>query len=189
MAHFTKQALIDTFVDLLNERPFEKITVTDIIEKCGVSRNTFYYYFQDIYDMVDEIYRMEIDKIVSDTEETGTWVEAFLRVTSFARENKRAVYHIYKSVNHIDLEKYLNAGLYCKVHEILEKEAEGLDCDEEDVKALADFYTSALLGTIFNWLNNDMNYSIESYIEKIEKMIKGSSRYVLEKCAEDKKSN
>lgn len=138
--------------------------------------------------MVEEIYRIEIDKIVSDTEKTGTWVEAFLRVTAFARENKKAVYHIYKSVNHINLEKYLNTGLYCKVYEILKREVEDIECDEEDIKALADFYTSALLGTIFNWLNKDMNYDIESYIEKVEKLIKGSSRYILEKCAEDKRN-
>ena len=34
----------------------DKITVKDIVEECGINRNTFYYYFADIYDLIDGFY-------------------------------------------------------------------------------------------------------------------------------------
>lgn len=43
MAQFTKQAIINSFLKLLEETPLDKITVKDIVEDCGINRNTFYY--------------------------------------------------------------------------------------------------------------------------------------------------
>ena len=44
----TKEIIKDTFWELLEEKPYNKITVKDIVTRCRVNRNTFYYYFQDI---------------------------------------------------------------------------------------------------------------------------------------------
>ena len=43
MSQFTKRAIMETFIKLLGEHPLDKITVKDIVEECGVNRNTFYY--------------------------------------------------------------------------------------------------------------------------------------------------
>lgn len=52
----TKKIIKDTFWELLEEKPYNKITVKDIVERLGVNRNTFYYYFQDIPTlMIDSI--------------------------------------------------------------------------------------------------------------------------------------
>lgn len=53
MARFTRKAIIQTFREMLEKSPLDKITVTNIIERCGINRNTFYYYFRDIYDLLD----------------------------------------------------------------------------------------------------------------------------------------
>ena len=52
MAGFTKEIIIQTLLELLNEKPLAKITVKDIVERCGVNRNTFYYHFRDIPDVM-----------------------------------------------------------------------------------------------------------------------------------------
>ena len=45
MANFTKKAIKDTFISLLKTKPFNQITVKDIVDECGVNRNTFYYHY------------------------------------------------------------------------------------------------------------------------------------------------
>ena len=47
MSGFTKEIIAKTFTELLDEKPMSKITVKDIVERCGVNRNTFYY--QSLY--------------------------------------------------------------------------------------------------------------------------------------------
>ena len=51
MAVFTKIVIMRVFEELLAFKQLDKITVKDITDKCGISRNTFYYHYQDIYQV------------------------------------------------------------------------------------------------------------------------------------------
>lgn len=46
MANFTKQAIKASFMKLLSQKPLNKISVRDIVEDCGINRNSFYYHFR-----------------------------------------------------------------------------------------------------------------------------------------------
>ena len=59
MAVRTKQAIRQAFIELLNERPLDKISVKDIAERSTVNRNTVYYYYADIYALVEEIFQTD----------------------------------------------------------------------------------------------------------------------------------
>ena len=51
MSQTTKRAIEASLKHLLLKKPLDKITINDIAEDCGISRMTFYYHFQDIYDL------------------------------------------------------------------------------------------------------------------------------------------
>lgn len=53
MSQITKRALEQSLKNLLLKKPLNKITISDIAEDCGINRMTFYYHFQDIYDLVE----------------------------------------------------------------------------------------------------------------------------------------
>ena len=61
MSGFTKEIIARTFTELLDEKPMSKITVKDIVEHCGVNRNTFYYHFRDIPDAVEAMVKEELN--------------------------------------------------------------------------------------------------------------------------------
>ena len=50
----TKQTIQASFRTLLMAKSLDKITVRDIVEDCGLTRNTFYYHYEDIYDLFDD---------------------------------------------------------------------------------------------------------------------------------------
>ena len=60
--NLTKNAIMTSLVKLLNEKPLDKITVKDIVEDCGINRNTFYYHYHDIYDPLKDIFNIETKK-------------------------------------------------------------------------------------------------------------------------------
>lgn len=49
----TKQMLVDALITLSNQKPFSKITVSEIVSFCNINRKTFYYHFKDIYDLLE----------------------------------------------------------------------------------------------------------------------------------------
>ena len=101
----TEKAIMDTFLLLLNQNPLDKITVKDIVSACGISRNTFYYHYQDIYDLLRATFAAVVDRVLQ--ENVTTWQESLRSCTSFALENRRAVYHVYRSAYREDLERSL----------------------------------------------------------------------------------
>ena len=58
MSQVTKRALAASLIKLLSQKPLDKVTVKDIIEDCGVNRQTFYYHFKDKYDLMRARKRM-----------------------------------------------------------------------------------------------------------------------------------
>lgn len=53
MGAITKDAISDTFLEILQKKNIDKITVKDISEACGITRQTFYYHFHDIIEVVE----------------------------------------------------------------------------------------------------------------------------------------
>ena len=53
MSEITKRAFASSLKKMLAKRPLEKIRVIDITEDCGVNRQTFYYHFHDIPEVVE----------------------------------------------------------------------------------------------------------------------------------------
>ena len=53
MSQVTKRVLEQSLKNLLLKKPLTKITINDIAKDCGINRMTFYYHFEDIYDLVE----------------------------------------------------------------------------------------------------------------------------------------
>ena len=53
MSNKTKKLIAETLLSMAQHKNLDKITVTDLVEACGISRQTFYYHFQDILDVIE----------------------------------------------------------------------------------------------------------------------------------------
>lgn len=52
----TDRAIVQGFLKLLEKKPYEKITVQEILEEALVSRNTFYLHYRDKADIAEKLY-------------------------------------------------------------------------------------------------------------------------------------
>ena len=92
----TKKAIAYTFKDLLKEKPFNKITINDIAKKCDINRQTFYYHFKDIRDLVEWICIEEVDNILSRKNEYDQWEDKFLSIFELMEKEKKFITNFYK---------------------------------------------------------------------------------------------
>ena len=91
MASLTRKSIMESFIRLLDERPLNKISVKDIVEDCGINRNTFYYHFTDIPALVEEIVRDEADRIVLTAEGISSLEECIDAAMRLSREHRQAI--------------------------------------------------------------------------------------------------
>ena len=82
MSTNTKNLIFKTFVEILGEKPFDKITVRDIVERANVNRNTFYYYYSDIYELLEEMFTREFTEMVAEHRNGFRWLVGFSTPTA-----------------------------------------------------------------------------------------------------------
>lgn len=162
MAHLTEAAIQDAFLRLLSEQPFDKITVTQLVDECQITRRTFYYHYSDLYELLDTILRRETERALDEFETTGSWEECMITASRFAREHKRAVYHIYTSSHRLELEKHVDRISGEMMHSYVEAQAHGLCVSEADKKLVCDLYRFGITDIFYEWLENGMKEDLEA---------------------------
>lgn len=90
MCYETKRRIADSLVVISKEKPLRKVTVKDIMSSESMNRQTFYYHFQDIYSVVEWIFREDFASTLTTKEEKTIeeWIEVALDIV----QNNRAFY-------------------------------------------------------------------------------------------------
>lgn len=163
----TKRAIQAAFIELLNERTMNKITVKDITDRCGINRNTFYYHYQDITALLEEICANQVDRIVKEYPTINSIDDCLKAAMKFALENRRAVMHIYNSDNR---NIYVNSlWRICEQAVITYADTVLADAQisERDKDLIIRYYKCESFGIILDWISTGMK---EEYLQGIHRM-------------------
>ena len=160
MANFTKKAIRDSFVKLLNEKPMSQITVRDIVDDCGVNRNTFYYYYQDLPQLLESIVNEEADRIIGE-------------------------YPSAASVNRDIYEKYQWRVCYHGVTTYVDGILTGRKLGEEDRQLLIDYAACVCFGFSIGWLESGMKDDILTRFHRLCQLKQGDVERMIVRCEEE----
>lgn len=185
MSTFTKQAIQAAFLQLLDQKPLDQITVRDIVEACGVSRNSFYYHFADIPTMVTDLITQRSDDIIAQYGAVDTLEECLQAAVDFARENKRAVLHMYRSANRQAVEEHLMRICRHAVERYADAVIGDAGVSDQDREILIRFFQCELFGQMVAWLNDGMRYDIEAQFHRLCHVMRGMTQDLIRRCAED----
>ena len=132
MPGFTRQIILHTLTELMNEKPLSKITVKDIVERCGVNRNTFYYHFRDIPDAVEAMVKEELNDILKDQKVPESVSDCMEILVNAVQKNKKAMIHLYRSIQRDVFADYLDHAAERVVEELINRAVGDFEMDQED---------------------------------------------------------
>lgn len=181
MSQITKQALANSLQNLLKKTPLDKITVKELVEDCGVNRQTFYYHFQDIYDLLDWVFTREAEDAIAENKTYETWQQGFLQAFRRMEERKSLIRNVYNSAGREHLERYLYQMVYDVLIDVIHELAKGRAVAEEDQRFIANFYKWAFVGLLLEWIQTGMKERPEMIMEQLAKLIAGDFQRALEK--------
>lgn len=111
MPSFTKKAILESFLHLVGKKPIDKITVRDIVDDCGINRNTFYYYFQDIYAVLEELCHAVFEALPTGQSLAQTASAFYLLLADFTKRYSHAARSLSLSLGFEGLERYFSTKL------------------------------------------------------------------------------
>ncbi len=181
----TKKALKQSFLELLAQKPFKKITVSDITDRCGVNRMTFYYHFEDIYALLDYCLTSEMSKILDGKYDNTTWVEGMKNIFEVCLKYKTLLLNAYHFNSRGNVESVLDPLVFSLTYHVVKEEAYGHKVKEDNLQFVANGYKYLLIGIVLDWIKNDMKEDYKEILKKIELMLTGETEWILSKFEEE----
>ena len=183
----TKEAIADAFLELLTERPLNKITVKDIVDRCGVNRNTFYYHFEGIPSLLEQTVKHMTDQIIQTHSKFGSPIDCIAPFVQYCTDRRKAILHIYRSVQReVFLADLDRAAMYI-VSQYVEAATAELFSSEHHAKEkdlLIRYYKCTLVGALLDWLDAGMKYDLLAAAQSICELLAGSGKQAFLKCLE-----
>lgn len=155
---------------LLMENNVKKLTVKDIVEECQITRQTFYYHFQDIPELISWVIERETERLRSKAEAQE---DPEKRLKFFFAVSLNAMPYIRQSMltNYRD---EIGRILLAHFRRMIEESAEGKElahrCSQAEFDLIIRYHSMAILGILASWSEEDTKHQDE-VVHQIYKMI------------------
>lgn len=155
----TKKLLRDSLFSLLQQKSINEITVTELTEVADINRATFYFYYTDIFDMLDQIqneaYEM-FEGVLQGTENSVNSPEDFSKyienILNFCKTNPAIA-------RFVITREYNNNKVLTRIKKLLAKNvpvAKESYSQEDPRRFILNFALNALTGTVVDWMDDGM---------------------------------
>jgi probable dihydroxyacetone kinase regulator len=179
----TKKALAVSIKQLMETIPLTKISIQDIVDNCGVNRQTFYYHFKDKFDLVNWIYYTEVIENIADYRNYEHWCDGMNRTLSCIMKNKSFYINAFNTSGQNSFDGYFFDMSYELIIGVINDIQLNVKVSDTDKKFIADFYTHAFVGITVQWIKNGMRVSPEVIVAKLKDVVEGSLLGALTRCS------
>jgi probable dihydroxyacetone kinase regulator len=176
MSHRTKTALASALKKAMAHKSLNKITVRELIEDCNINRQTFYYHFTDIYQLMQWSFEQDAAMLLEGRGNVLLWQDGLLQLLRYLDENRAVCLCALRSVGRETIRHMFYDNLYGLIHQTIEDLGRELDIPEpikaDHMDMLTQFCIVSLMGTMECWLNHEIQKSPEELADFADDMIR-----------------
>lgn len=176
----TKVAMSNALKEQLKKKKLSKITINDIASACNISRMTFYYHFQDIYDLTEWTLEEAAGRAIGENRTYDSWQYGFEDLLEELQGNQVLILNIYRSMDREMIERYLLKIAESLLMPVVEQESHGLPVNEENKRRVAILYSYAFLGVLMEWIGKGMAAPPREVVKMVSAIVQGDFRNSLE---------
>lgn len=174
----TRQLIMNTFIDLLTEKGFEKMTINDIAERANINRGTVYLHYMDKFDLLDkciETYLGLLMQHCSDHTDMTLNTSAFQSIFGYLGKN-HSIYNLLFSNDGFGLfRSRLYAIITQAITEVMDIKS-GNHAFSNDVTT--HFLASGFIGVLEWWINNSMPCSVQEVTEQLMVLLEPYTKHL-----------
>lgn len=182
----TKIQMAQSLKKFIKDRPFSKITVQDIVADCNINRNTFYYHFENTYDLLSFVYEQEVKNIVDSFHMANATIpEAMDFVLEYIDKNIPLCTCAYESLGEQQLKIIFEKDLMVFVRATIDfLETQSPVKHTEDFKSFVGYsYTNLLSSQIIWYIRHTGELDKEIFRQCLQTFFTASLKSVMEEAA------
>lgn len=168
----TKRLLARSLKELMETAPLSRISVRTITENCGMNRQTFYYHFNDKYELINWIYTEETAAYLEKFTDPITWTDGLGDLLAYM-QNSRAFYiSALDSAGRDSFMEYMTRQIRELLVRMIKTEGLRRELEQEDLDFIGDFYAYAFMGLIIRWIRQGAQGSAAGYACRVRRMVR-----------------
>jgi len=180
----TKKALSESLKKMMKQKPLNKISIREIVEDSGLNRQTFYYHFKDIYDLVEWMFEQEAIRLLKENMTFLTWEDSCLYLLKYIEQNWEVCTSALHSLGRSHLESFFYKDIYSILRSVIDEGASDLILQEKYKDFLAHFYTVSFAAILISWMKGEIKLTAEELIEMVSITISNNIRSAMERFSE-----
>ncbi|MDD3243909.1 MAG: TetR/AcrR family transcriptional regulator C-terminal domain-containing protein [Eubacteriales bacterium] len=177
----TKKKLAKALKELAKTKPLDKISIQCLTDACGLNRQTFYYHFTDIYQLVEWIFLTEALEDMPWDGSPGSWQMGLRHILEYSQENRSLCLAVYRSGQIESLIRFFDNVIYGMLLALVKSMTRDEAVPEDDLQEIAHFFSPALREYVFAWVRRGMTPSPAELIRRLEVMFNGVLEHALER--------
>lgn len=175
----TKDLFAQALKNQIKSTPLQQVTIQALAKECGFNRRTFYRHFNDIYDLVEWIFQVEILDHVHQEIDFMHWKDGFKAVLAFFVKNDVICSSVFNTSDRKNLEKFLHTAMTQLVKPIIERKAHPSNLSQQKLTFLINFYALSFTAIIIQWVDHGMKETPEIIVENTSFVLQGSIQRVV----------
>lgn len=188
MSTQTKNSLAAALKKRMETTEFSKIRVSDLLKDCNIVRSTFYYYFSDIYELLEWMLNTELIGLLEKCDELYTWDQGITMLMEYVRDNSKMCLCAFQSIGRGSLEKMFYKNCYVLMERFVNTGFSNVKVAAEDKAFIMDFYVRAYVSALAAWLVGGMKKTPQEMVDMIERTVSGGIENALKRSAASRKS-
>ena len=169
----TKKVIAYGFKAVMEKKSFEKITITDITDYCGLNRQTFYYHFQDKYDLLNWILYNEIIVPFTEGLTIDNWNDKLLDILYAIRDNAKFYSNAFNTAHGDEFRQFLFNAVTDVMSDVIDHFTDGYAINDDDKQFIAEFLSYGVSGSVTKWVRTGMKHSPEATAKFIRELVDG----------------
>lgn len=165
----TKHSLAEALKNIMRTKKLSKITVSELITACNINRKTFYYHFQDIYDLLKWMLEQEAIEVVKNFDLIVNTEDAIRFVMEYAEKNDYIINGAFDTMGYEQIKRFFHNDFLSVVYESIQRWEKELDVhlDTKFKNFMVEFYTEASAGLLIEWVKNRKVLDKESALQNL----------------------
>lgn len=173
----TKKAIATSVKELMRKKDLQKISVADIVEHCGINRQTFYYHFQDKYDLVNWIYYNEVVAAVTRNRTYEDWRGVVRDILNNMKKEQPFYTNALNVTGQNAFQDYFFDVTKSLLLAVIDEIEENRNIDRQDKEFIAEFYAYGLVGLAVQWARSGMKQTPDEMVQRLGNLIDDTRRY------------
>lgn len=165
-----KTVIASTFVTMVKQKGIDKITVKALIDACGISRQTFYYHFQDIMEVIEWALEQAAKNTLVKSLEADTPEKALSVLISSAVENRTLISKLLDSQKRGQIEKLFVQAAKTYLQELIRSRPHKVSLDYADTEIALDFWAFGITGMLFKYCQQE-RIDVKNLAEQICRLL------------------